>query len=107
VQKSAESTPSLDLPTRGRRQRQLGRRWRTSAERPVRALAVVVLDEDAQDPVELAQSGNQQPVEALRPHGADEALGICVRLGARGGVRITLMPSPRKTSSKLATNFAR
>src|ERR1035437_9881536 len=59
MHEATESIPSLDLPTRGRRQCQLGRGWYTSAERPVRALAVVVLDEDAQDPVELAQSGDQ------------------------------------------------
>jgi len=57
MHEAAESIPSLDLPTRGRRQCQLGRGWRTSAERPVRTLAVVVLHEDAQDPVELVRSG--------------------------------------------------
>lgn len=59
VQKSAESIPSRDLPTWGRREGRLGQGWRASAERPVRALAVVVLDEDAQDPLELARSENQ------------------------------------------------
>ena len=55
MHEATESIPSLDHRTRRRRQCQLGRGGRTSAERPMRALAVVVIYEDAQDPLELAR----------------------------------------------------
>src|SRR6266536_3879005 len=46
----------------------------------MRALAVVVLDIDAQDSFELAATDDQEVVEALRADGADETLGVGVRL---------------------------
>jgi hypothetical protein len=39
-----------------------------------------MLDVDTQDLVELARSEDQHPVKTLRSRGADEALGVCVRL---------------------------
>ena len=59
MQEATESISSLDRPIRRWRPRGLGRGWRTSAERSMRTLAVVVLGEDAQDPVELARSEDQ------------------------------------------------
>ena len=43
-------------------------------------MAVVVIDVGVQDALELATAGDQDPVEALAPHGADEALGEHVGL---------------------------
>jgi putative transposase len=51
-----------------------------SSEPAVRALAVVVLDVDTQDVFEVAAAEDQQPVEALIADGADESLGVGVRL---------------------------
>jgi hypothetical protein len=43
-------------------------------------LAVVMVDVDAEDVLEVAAVENQQPVEALRADGADEAFGDRVGL---------------------------
>ena len=50
------------------------------SESAVGALAGVVLDVDAQDSFEMAAAEDQQVVETLRSDGADEALGVGVRL---------------------------
>ena len=57
------------------------RLWRDESEATMRTVAVVVLDVGVQDALELATAGDQDPVEALAPHGADEALGkrVCPR----------------------------
>lgn len=47
----------------------------------MRAMSVVVLDVDLQDPLELRATDDQDPVKALAPHRADEALGV--RVGTR------------------------
>ena len=59
MQETAESISSLDRRVRGRLRHRLGGNGRASTESSVRALAVVVIDEDAQDPVEVAGSENQ------------------------------------------------
>ena len=41
-----------------------------------------MLDEDAEDPFEVASVHDQEPVETLGADGADEALGDRVRLSA-------------------------
>ena len=46
----------------------------------MRTMAVVMLDVGVEDALELATAGDQDPVEALAPYGADEALGKRVRL---------------------------
>jgi hypothetical protein len=46
----------------------------------MRALALVVLDVDAHDSFEMAGTDDQEVVEALRSDGADETLGVGVRL---------------------------
>ena len=63
-------------------------------------LAVVVVDVDAKDMLEVAAVENQQPVEALRADGADEAFGDRIRL--RRSHRRLRNPDTfvRKTSSK-------
>jgi hypothetical protein len=50
------------------------------AERSLRAVGVVVVDESAERTFELAPARDQQPVEALATDGTDEALGDGVRL---------------------------
>ena len=50
----------------------------------MRAVAVVVVGEDAEDALEMAPVRDQQPVEALGAGGADEALGDRVRLRRLG-----------------------
>jgi hypothetical protein len=47
----------------------------------MRAVAVVVLDEDALHSLEVAPVEDEEPVEALGAGGSDEALGDCIRLG--------------------------
>src|SRR5437588_485243 len=46
----------------------------------MRPMAVVVIDVHAEDALELPAADDQDQVEALTPHGADEALGERVRL---------------------------
>ena len=81
MQEAAESVASLELldgDEPGWWPRWLGRDGWAAAERSVRSLGVVVMNVDAQDAVELARADDQQPVQALGPCGADEALGVCV-----------------------------
>jgi hypothetical protein len=44
----------------------------------MRALVVVVLNETVHDALEVTRPEDQQPVETLRSHGSDEALGVCI-----------------------------
>ena len=81
MQETAESVASLELLDSGERgwwRRWLGRDGWAAAERSVWSLGVVVVDVDAQDAVEVARSNDQQPVQALRPCGPHEALGVRV-----------------------------
>ena len=83
------------------------RLWRDESQATMRTMAVVVLDVGVQDTLELATAGDQDPVEELAPHGADEALGKRVGLWSLDiGVRTISIPSLRKTSSKAPVNFA-
>jgi hypothetical protein len=54
---------------------------RPEVERAMWAVAVVVLDEDAEHAVELAPVEDEEPVETLGADGANEALGDRIRLG--------------------------
>ena len=56
------------------------RLWRHESQATMWTMAVVVIDVGVQDALELATAGDQHPVEALAPHGADEALGKRVGL---------------------------
>jgi hypothetical protein len=69
---------------------------------PVFAVLAAV---DTEHVLEIAAAEDEDSVEALGAERADPALGVSVRLGAWTGVRITLMPSVRKTSSKAWLNF--
>jgi hypothetical protein len=61
---------------------QLGRRvWRLQQQRPVGTVAVVVLDVDPKDLLEVAASDDQQPVQTLGPDRPHPALGVRVRRG--------------------------
>ena len=61
---------------------QLGRRvWRLQQQRPVGTVAVVVLDVDSKDLLEVAASDDQQPVQTLGPDRPHPALGVRVRPG--------------------------
>src|SRR3954447_10877851 len=53
---------------------------RHESQATMRTMAVVVIDVGVQDALKPAMAGDQDPVEALAPHGADEALGECVGL---------------------------
>jgi hypothetical protein len=76
------------------------------AQRPVRAVPVVVIDEDPQHVLEVAAVGGQQPVGPLSAHRACKAPATASALGASIGVLMTSIPSLRKTSSKTPLNFA-
>src|SRR3954469_6087999 len=56
------------------------RLWRHESQATMRTMAVVVIDVGVQDALKLAMAGDQDPVKAFAPHGADEALGTCVGL---------------------------
>src|SRR4030095_16735330 len=61
---------------------QLGRRvWRLQQQRPVGTVAVVMLDVDPKDLLEVAATDDQQPVQALGPDRAHPALGVGVHRG--------------------------
>src|SRR5215216_5059207 len=55
--------------------------WRCKPERPVGTVAVVVLDVDPEDLLEVAAADDQQPVQALGADCPHPALGERVRLG--------------------------
>ena len=54
-------------------------------QRPVRAVAIVVIREDGQDPLKVLLVQNQQPVETLRANGAHKPLrdAVCLRRATR------------------------
>src|SRR3954471_14378171 len=76
------------------------------AEATMRAGSVVVPDVLGQDDFEVAAVPDQYPVEAFGPGRAYPALGICVRLGAWGGVLIVSIPAAVNTASNAAANLA-
>ena len=82
VNESTESIAAADLERiRGSGEAESGSRlWRDESQAMMRTMAVVVIDVGVQDALELATARDQDPFEALAPHGADEALGKCVRL---------------------------
>src|SRR5436305_3360394 len=60
---------------------------------------------DAQDVLELPAACNQQPVETVAAHGADQRSATAFAFGARKGVRMISTPSVRNTSSKALLNL--
>jgi hypothetical protein len=79
---------------------------RLQAQRSVWAMLVVVPHVDAQHPLQMAASDDQQPVQALGPDGTNPTLRVGVAVGACTGVRMISAPSEPNTSSKLRQNFA-
>ena len=80
---AARRADPVGAPPRGRRPRgvSLARRVRSrEPERTVRALAVVMVDVGAKHSLQLAAADDQEPVEALPAHRAQEPLGDRVRL---------------------------
>ena len=78
VHQAAEPIPTVHRRTGNWTPVRLDRLRGTSAERAVRPLTVVVLNEHAQDPLEVTRSEDQQPVETLHSDGAHETLGVGV-----------------------------
>jgi hypothetical protein len=78
VNQSAEAISALDaVSSRGGHEPE---RWRIrvgrrQVERSMWSVAVVMVDEHAEHPLEMAAVDDQQPVEALDADRADEALG--------------------------------
>jgi hypothetical protein len=74
-------------------------------ERAVRPVSVVMGGVGAEHLLEVAAVDDQDPVEALAAEGADPTLGVRIRIRSSMGVRMILMPSLRKTSSKAPPNL--
>ena len=81
-------------------------RW-CELERTMRPVFVVVLDVHAQDSLEVSASEDEvrsrQSLRTVRTQRSANAFAF----GARTGVRITSIPSVRKTSSKARLNSCR
>jgi hypothetical protein len=79
--------------------------WRAEVERAVWSVAVVMIDVDAQDALEVSTISDEQPIEALGAHGPHDRSATAFALGARNGVLTTSTPSLRKTSSNACLNL--
>ncbi len=79
VVEAFEPVPPHDSRSGQGGQSPLGRDGWTPAQRPVGALAVVVLSEDPHHLLEMTASEDQQPVKALRTRRPHEALGVSIR----------------------------
>ena len=64
-------------------------------------MAVVMIDEDANDLLEMLAVEDQEPIQTLRANGPYEPLRTPLACGARNGVQTISIPSLWKTSSKL------
>jgi len=64
---------------------------RLELQRPVRPVAVVVLDVDSQNLLQVPATHNQQPVQTLGPHRPDPGArrSLSSRLSARSGLSRT------------------
>ena len=79
--------------------------WWAEFEAAVWPVTVVVGDVGSQDGFEMASPEDEDPVEAFASDGADPASASALAWGARMGVRIAVMCSARKTSSKARVNL--
>jgi hypothetical protein len=104
VDESAEQIVTLEPIGRIQRHR-VAAIWRGEVERAVEPVLVVVAAVDAEHVLEMAAAEDEDPVETPGAERAHPALGWAFALGAWTGVRITLIPSVRKTSSKAWLNF--
>ncbi len=77
VQEAAEAVATLDIAA-GRYE--LWRVGRLERESAVGTFPVVMAGVDAKDVFEVASADDQEPVETFRSDGADEPLGVSVRL---------------------------
>jgi hypothetical protein len=82
VYEAAEAVAALDVAA-GRFE--LWRLGRLECESAVGALAGVVLEVDAEDSFGAAAADDQEVVEAFGPDGADDPLGVGVRLRRANG----------------------
>ena len=71
----------------------------------MRAVAVVVVDESTKHTLEVAPVEDQEPVDALRAGGADEALSDRIRLGRGPASGRSRCPRFAKTASKSRVNL--
>jgi hypothetical protein len=83
-----------------------GRIWWLQPNRPVGTVAVVMLDIDPEDLLEVAAADDQQPVQHSARTVRTQRSAYAFALGARTGVTRTSPPSERNTSLKLRENFA-
>jgi len=67
MDQAAEPVPSQDPDIRAQSRRKLAPGGRALAERPVRAMDVLVIDVLAQDQLQVPVAGDQHPVQALAP----------------------------------------
>jgi hypothetical protein len=104
VDEAAKQIVAFDLRL-ARSNRCVSRFGRDERERTMRPLRVVVGHVVAKRVFEVAAAEDQQPVKTLGADGAYEPLGVGVRLWRPIGVWITLLPSLRNTSSKLAVSL--
>jgi hypothetical protein len=74
VNEPTEAITSVDAERIGRSsQAETGSRlWRDEPKTAMRTMAVVMIDVDAEDALELAAAGDQDPVQAFAPHRADK-----------------------------------
>ena len=81
MNEATETIPSADAERMGRSNwAETGPRLRRDEpETAMRTMAVVMIDVDAEDALELAAAGDQDPVQALAPHRAHKARGVGVR----------------------------
>jgi len=78
---------------------------RQEVERAVRAVAVVVLDEDAEHSLEVAPVENEDQSRHSERAVRTKRSAIAFALGDRIGVLMISTPSPRKTVSKSRVNL--
>jgi hypothetical protein len=104
VDESAEKIPTLQAigGVQWRRVAAIGREELECAVWPV---LVVVAAVDAEDVLEVMPAEDEDPVEAVGADCADPASAWALAFGAWIGVRITLIPSVWKISSKARLNL--
>jgi hypothetical protein len=84
-----------------------GRRiWWSQPECPVGTVAVVMLDRDPEELLQVAAANDQQPVQALGADGPNPALGVGVGLWRPDWVTRMSASCDRNRSLKLRVNFA-
>jgi hypothetical protein len=101
---TAEPVPPQDPDIRAHSGRTLTSGGRALAERPVRAMNVIVLDVLTQDQPQVPLAGDQHPVQALAPGAGNPPLRDRIRPG-RSDMRLDNPPTAVNTASKAAANL--